>query len=94
MARHVVEVTDYYFEEEFDDNERFIVFFDTAEEMFYEAARFYAFNDLDTGMRITKISCEGALCHYTGYQPDMVIEFAYNESGEIIWSGQFPQWDH
>lgn len=92
MARNVVKVTDYYFEETFDDGEKFIVFFDTAEEMFYEAARFYAFSDLDTGMRITRIVCEGRNCHYTGWQPDMVIEFANDK--EIVWGGQFPQWDH
>ena len=61
MARHPVKMTDYYFEETFDDGEKFIVFFDTPEEMFYEAAKFYAFDDLDTGMKITKISCEGDL---------------------------------
>ena len=94
MARNAVKVTDYYFEEIFDDGEKFIVFFDTAEEMFYEAAKFYAFDDLDTGMRITKISCEGDLCHYLGYQPDMVIEFVWNTNGETVWSGQFPEWDH
>lgn len=94
MARNVVKRTDYFYEEEFDDNERYLVFFDTKDELFYELAKIYAFDDLDTGMRVTEIICEGMLCHYTGWQPDMVIEFAYNESGEVIWSGQFPQWDH
>ena len=93
MARNAVKMTDYYIEETFDDGEKYIVFFDTEEEMFYEAARFYAFNDLDTGMEITKIVCEGRNCYYTGWQPDMVIEFV-NDDEEIIWSGQFPQWDH
>ena len=94
MARHPVKMTDYYFEETFDDGEKFIVFFDTPEEMFYEAAKFYAFDDLDTGMKITKISCEGDLCHYVGYQLDMLIEFVWDDSGETVWSGQFPEWDH
>lgn len=94
MARNAVKMTDYYFEETFDDGEKFIVFFDTPEEMFYEAAKFYAFDDLDTGMKITKISCEGDLCHYVGYQLDMLIEFVWDDSGETVWSGQFPEWDH
>lgn len=94
MARNAVKRTDYFFEETFDDNERYLVFFDTKDELFYELAKIYAFNDLDTGMRVTEIVCEGMLCHYTGWQPDMVIEFAWNTNGETVWSGQFPEWDH
>ena len=92
MARNAVKVTDYFYETEYDDGEKYITFFDTKDELFYEVAKFYAFDDLDTGMKVTSIYCEGP-CWYTGYQPDMVIEFD-NIDGKIIWSGQFPEWDH
>jgi len=93
MARNAVKMTDYFYETEYDDGERYITFFDTKDELFYELAKLYAFNDLDTGMEVTKIVCEGKPCYYTGWQPDMVIEFA-NENGDIIYGGQFPEWDH
>ena len=93
MARNAVKVTDYFYETKFDDGEKYITFFDTKDELFYELASIYAFNDLDIGMRVTKIVYEGMQCHYIGWQPDMVIEFA-NENGDIIYGGQFPEWDH
>lgn len=93
MARNAVKMTDYFYETEYDDGEKYIIFFDTKNELFYELAKIYAFDDLDTGMKITKIVYEGMHCHYIGWQPDMVIEFA-NENGDIIYGGEFPQWDH
>lgn len=94
MARNAVRMTNYFYEAEYDDGEKYITFFDTKDELFYELAKFYAFDDLDTGMGITEIICEGKSCYYIGWQPDMVIKFAYEEGGETVWSGQFPEWDH
>ena len=93
MARNAVKMTDYFYETEYDDGEKYITFFDSKDELFYELAKIYAFDDLDTGMKVTKIVYEGMRCHYIGWQPDMVIEFA-NENGDIIYGGEFPQWDH
>lgn len=100
MARNAARMTDYFYEVEYDDGERYIIFFDTKHELFCELAKIYAFDDLDTGMEIIRIYCEGEPCYYTGWQPDMVIEFAalnfaeLSEPNRIVWSGQFPQWDH
>lgn len=94
MTRNAVRMTEYFYETEYDDGEKYITFFDSKNELFYELAKIYAFDDLDTGMRVTEIRCEGALCHYTGWQPGIVIEFAHNGSGKVVWSGQFPEWDH
>lgn len=92
MARNAVKMTDYFYETEYDDGEKYITFFDTKDELFYEAAKLTAFDDLDTGMSITEIVCEGRNCYYAGWQPDMVIEFLNDEG--VVWSGQFPEWDH
>lgn len=94
MARNAVKMTNYFYETTYDDGEKYITFFDTKDELFYELAKIYAFDDLDIGMGVTEIICEGSNCYYRGWQPDMVIEFAYEESGETVWSGQFPEWDH
>ena len=43
---------------------------------------------------IEEIVFNGEPCHYTGWQPGMVIEFASDITGEIVYSGSFPEWDH
>ena len=43
---------------------------------------------------IDEIVFDGEPCHYTGWQPGMVIEFASDITGEIVYSGSFPEWDH
>lgn len=94
MARNAVKVTEFYIEEVFDDGDRFLVFFDTAEEMFYEAAKFFAFNDLDTGMQITSIVANGVDHRYAGWMPDMRIQFRSCWSDELVYDRCFPEWDH
>lgn len=95
MARNAVKVTDYYIRYIYDDEESYIVFFDTKEEMFYEAAKFYAFDDLDTGMDIQIISCKGEFCEYCGYEPGMRIRFKVcGLGGEVVWDQYYHEWDH
>lgn len=43
---------------------------------------------------VEEIVYDGEPCHYTGWQPGMVIEFASDITGEIVYSGSFPEWDH
>jgi hypothetical protein len=43
---------------------------------------------------IDEIVFDGEPCHYTGWQPGMVIEIASDITGEIVYSGSFPEWDH
>lgn len=93
MARNAVRMTEYFYETEYDDGEKYITFFDSKDELFYELAKIYAFDDLDTGMKVTRIYCENKPCYYTGWQSDMVIEFV-NDEERTIWIGQFPEWDH
>ena len=39
------------------------------------------------------ISYEGKELHYTGWKPNMLMEFADAE-GNVIWAEEFPEWDH
>ena len=60
---------------------------------FRKVAELFAFNDCyDLG--VDEIVYNGRHIHYTGWQPSMVIEFADDETGEIVYSGCFPEWDH
>lgn len=60
----------------------------------YYAARFYAFDDLDDTHRIEEIVCDGHKLGYLGWQPGMLFEFKDYATGEIVYSAEFPQWDH
>lgn len=60
----------------------------------YYASRFYAFDDLDDTHKIEEIVCNGHELHYLGWQPGMLFEFKDLTTGEIVYSAEFPQWDH
>lgn len=58
------------------------------------AARLYCFDDIDTSYEIDEIVCGGRLLSYVGWQPGMLFEFKDVESGEIVYSAEFPNWEH
>ena len=58
------------------------------------AAQYYAFSDCDDTYAIERIMCDGVELEYAGWQPGMVYEFFETESGKIVYSNAFPQWDH
>ena len=60
----------------------------------YYAAKFYAFDDLDDTYRIEEIMCDGHELGYLGWQPGMLFEFKDYTTGEIVYSAEFPNWDH
>ena len=60
----------------------------------YYAAKFYAFDDLDDTYRIEEIMCDGHELGYLGWQPGMLFEFKDYTTGAIVYSAEFPQWDH
>lgn len=60
---------------------------------FWEVAYRIAFSDC-SDESIDEIVWDGRPVHYTGWQPGMTIEFADDETGEIVYSGCFPEWDH
>lgn len=60
---------------------------------FRKVAERIAFDDC-SDEQVNEIVFDGEPCHYTGWQPGMVIEFASDITGEIVYSGSFPEWDH
>lgn len=60
----------------------------------YEAAQHYAWRDCDDTYSIAEIVCGGRPLEYLGWQPDMLFEFCDKETREIVYSANFPQWDH
>ena len=59
----------------------------------YKASQHYAWSDCDDTYRIDEIRCDGKKILYVGWQPGMLFEFV-NENKEIVYSAEFPQWDH
>ena len=59
----------------------------------YNASQFYAWSDCDDTYEIVEIMCDGRELYYVGWQPNMLFEFA-SEDGGIVYSAEFPQWDH
>ena len=65
---------------------------ESMEKFFEKLAHTICFADC-SDEQVIFISYEGKELHYTGWKPNMLIEFADNESN-IIWSQVFPEWDH
>ena len=59
----------------------------------YKASQFYAWSDCDDTYRIEEIVCDGVELYYRGWQPGMLFEFV-SENGGVVYSAEFPQWDH
>lgn len=59
----------------------------------YKASQFYAWSDCDDTYEIIEIMCDGVELYYRGWQPGMLFEFV-SENGGIVYSAEFPQWDH
>ena len=60
----------------------------------HEAAKFYAFDDLDDTFSIEKLVLEGREIYYVGWQPGMRFTFKYRDNGEVVFDNEYPQWDH
>lgn len=63
-----------------------------AEAFFRKLAHTICFADC-SDEEVIFISYQGKELHYTGWKPNMLMEFA-DEAGEIIYSRAFPEWDH
>lgn len=58
------------------------------------ASKIYAFDDIDDTYTIEHIVCDGQELEYVGWQPGMLFEFRNIATGEIVYSNEFPNWDH
>jgi hypothetical protein len=59
----------------------------------HKAAQYYAWRDCDDTYRIDEIKCDGREIYYAGWQPGMLFEFV-SEDGGLVYSAEFPEWDH
>ena len=59
----------------------------------YKASQFYAWSDCDDTYSIDEIMCDGEAIFYKGWQPNMLFEF-YDCNGTIVYTANFPQWEH
>lgn len=60
---------------------------------FWRMAERVAFSDCCDDC-LDEIVFDGERVEYVGWQPGMLIEFRSCETGEIVYSNTFPQWDH
>ena len=58
-----------------------------------QVSHIYAFNDC-TDEEIVLIVHKGHELEYVGWQPDMLFEYKDKMTGETVWEGYFPSWDH
>jgi (2Fe-2S) ferredoxin len=65
---------------------------ESIDRFFEELAHTICFADC-SDEQVVFISYEGKELHYTGWKPNMLMEFA-DEANEIIYSQSFPEWDH
>lgn len=59
----------------------------------HKAAQYYAWADCDDTYRIEEIMCDGREIYYVGWQPRMLFEFV-DENNKLVYSAEFPNWDH
>lgn len=76
------------------DKEFYVHYFDTRDEMLTHVSKIYCFGDLDDSVDIRTITTFGQKITYAGWQPNMVFEFRYKDTGRTCWIEQFPNWEH
>ena len=82
-----VDVNNSFFDTPEDYNRRLLLAF------FRTVANRIVFSDCSYD-EITEIVADGRPVEYVGWQPGMLVEFRDTETGEIVFSESFPQWDH
>ena len=64
-----------------------------ADKLLRAASEMICFGDCSDEI-VEAIVIQGWKVDYVGWQPNMLFEFRDQETGEIIWSHNFPNWDH
>lgn len=75
------------------DNEIYTSEHTTLDALLTEVSRSICFSDC-VKIHVLDIVADGRKLSFTGWQPDM--EFTYRDklTGEIVWIGRFPEWEH
>lgn len=47
-----------------------------------------------TLLEVEEIVFNGKHVEYVGWQPNMLFEYCDIETGEIVWSNSYPNWEH
>ena len=92
MAKNSLKVTPYFAIYTIED-ESFIHFFDTKEELFYDVAKTITFDDIEP-VDVSLIRCEGKDCYYAGWTPGNRMIFKKTSDKEVVWDCSYPHWDH
>lgn len=87
----------YSIDNEYGEREmEYIYYEDTPEDadnLLRTASEMICFGDCSDEI-VEAIVIQGWKVEYVGWQSDMLFEFRDQETGEIIWSHNFPNWDH
>ena len=65
----------------------------TLDTLLTDVSRSICFSDC-VKIHVLDIVADGRKLSFTGWRPDM--EFAYKDAvtGEVVWAGCFPEWEH
>ena len=88
--------SDCYILKDTKDGEVIVKAFDKKhrEIMMREVSKHICFNDCDDTFEIFKIIYRGREIRYSGWLPNMEMQYEYVDTGDYAWSECFPQWDH
>ena len=67
---------------------------DMDDAMMREVSKVICFSDCDDWLEILMVVYHGREVKYVGWQPGMVYEFVYKETGDVAWTGCFPNFEH
>jgi hypothetical protein len=62
--------------------------------IFHKVTKLYAFDDIDDTYIIDEIVFDGRKCYYCGWEPGMRFVYRYEDTDEIAFEGEYPQYDH
>lgn len=89
-----MKITPYFIKwKDMEMDETHLDYFETSGEMFFAAVKMKAFGDCYP-ISILEMDMDGRKVHYIGWEPDMEFIFKDNETGEVVYDGFFPEFDH
>ena len=79
-----------------EDGEVIVKAFDNRHKhiMMREVSKRICFYDCDDTFEIIKIIYNGREVRYSGWLPNMEMQYEFVATGDYAWSECFPQWDH
>ena len=75
------------------DNEIYTSEQTNLDDLLTEVSRNICFSDC-VKIRVLDIVADGRKLSFTGWRPDMECSYRDKLTGEIVWTGCFPEWEH